>query len=67
MKEQTYDFVVIGSGFGGSVWAMIDRCEAEEFQRRWQQCYRTRFAQRFKRAEFYLTQAGPPMVALDLR
>ena len=41
-----------GAGFGGSVWALIDRTEAEAFVDRWRQAY----AQ--DRAGFWLSGAG---------
>jgi galactokinase len=54
-----------GAGFGGSVWALIGRDDADEFLARWQDSYAQQFAAVSHRAEFFLTLAGPPVIALQ--
>lgn len=49
-----------GAGFGGSVWALVRTREAKEFRRRWQQEYLAAFPGHRARADFFLTDAGPP-------
>jgi galactokinase len=41
-----------GAGFGGSVWALVDRAEAERFAARWH-------------AGAFIARPGPPMTALS--
>lgn len=41
-----------GAGFGGSVWALMDRGEAEDFGARWMRSYRARFVQHDRAAWF---------------
>jgi galactokinase len=48
-----------GAGFGGSVWALVDRTHAPSFVAEWQREYSTRFPG-LERAEFFLTAAGLP-------
>ena len=48
-----------GAGFGGSVWALVDRTHAASFVAEWQREYSTRFPG-LERAEFFLTAAGLP-------
>jgi galactokinase len=49
-----------GAGFGGSVWAMVERAQSEEFVRRWARDYRAAFPDAAPRSEFFVTPAGPP-------
>jgi galactokinase len=51
-----------GAGFGGSVWALIERARTEAFLALWQNGYRARFPQHSSRAEFFATDAGPPLL-----
>jgi galactokinase len=53
-----------GAGFGGSVWAMIDRREADRFLAAWRGAYRARFPQPSGLARFFATAAGPAMFRL---
>ena len=53
-----------GAGFGGSVWALVETCRAEEFRLRWAEDYRSRFPIAASRAEFFSTNAGPALVRL---
>jgi len=48
-----------GAGFGGSVWAMVERSKSDAFIAAWRDAYSTRFAE-LERAEFFLTEAGIP-------
>ena len=49
-----------GAGFGGSVWALVERARADEFRRQWNDAYRAEFPNAAARAEFFVTRAGPP-------
>lgn len=51
-----------GAGFGGSVWALVDRGDARRFADDWQRTYRARFDH--PAATFFKTDAGPPLVRL---
>lgn len=52
-----------GAGFGGSVWALVDRDEAETFTGRWLATYRQRFPARNAAATF-VARPGPPLTRL---
>ena len=45
-----------GAGFGGSVWAMVNRNEVESFIAQWQQQYLKMFPQRAPQAKFFATE-----------
>lgn len=49
-----------GAGFGGSVWALVARDDAERVRRAWAADYLARFPDHAERAEFFVTRAGPP-------
>ena len=53
-----------GAGFGGSVWAMIERTEAPEFLRRWSETYLEEFPAHREHARFLSTAAGGPAARL---
>ena len=53
-----------GAGFGGSVWALVSRGEAESFAARLAGDYRAKFPHRADLAETFVTQAGPPAAML---
>ena len=54
-----------GAGFGGSVWAMVDRTEAEKFRERWLERYRSKFsALNAERSQFFITAPGPGLLKL---
>lgn len=53
-----------GAGFGGSVWALVERGEADAFQQRWQAEYLARFPEHTGRAQFFRTAAGPPIIQI---
>ncbi len=48
-----------GAGFGGSVWALVDRGRAAKILDRWSAAYRAEFPAHASRAKFFLTGAGP--------
>jgi len=52
-----------GAGFGGSVWALVPKQEAQAFLARWAERYREAFSQHASSA-FFLTAAGPPAESL---
>jgi galactokinase len=47
-----------GAGFGGSVWALVERTQADAFLAEWRDRYEQEFPEAAKRAEFFLTGAG---------
>lgn len=53
-----------GAGFGGSVWALVRRADAQEFVQEWRETYERSPHDAARRAEFFVTPAGPPMVRL---
>ena len=53
-----------GAGFGGSVWAMIDRANADRFVREWRHSYLERFPEHGKTAQVVLTRPGLPATRL---
>jgi galactokinase len=46
-----------GAGFGGSVWALVNRSEADEFLSRWRNRYSAEFPARSGGAVFFVTRA----------
>jgi len=48
-----------GAGFGGSVWALVDKGHAEPFLAAWSESYRAEFPQHDAAASFFTTAAGP--------
>lgn len=53
-----------GAGFGGSVWALVSRSNAEHFAGRWHQAYQHSGHRAARHSQFFLTPAGPPMIQL---
>ena len=53
-----------GAGFGGSVWALVRRDEAEGFDRCWREAYEARFPEHVGRSTFFSTSAGPAAMRL---
>ncbi len=45
-----------GAGFGGSVYAVVKRSDAEGFAAEWQRVYRNRFPQHVRTSEFFTTR-----------
>ena len=50
-----------GAGFGGSVWAMISRDDAETFMGRWRDRYQRVHPKAAARATFFVTSPSPPV------
>jgi len=55
-----------GAGFGGSVWAMIERADGAAFADRWKASYLTRFPGHADGATVFLTRPGPPATRLPI-
>jgi galactokinase len=55
-----------GAGFGGSVWALVERRTAHDFLKRWQNAYHQRHADAAVRATFFLSAPGPAAARLSL-
>ena len=53
-----------GAGFGGSVWALVRRDEAQAFADCWLENYATSFPEPATRATFFVTGAGPAAMRL---
>ncbi len=54
-----------GAGFGGSVWALVRRDDAEAFAARWLAAYRSAFPA-VTRAEVFVTRPGPGVVSVPV-
>jgi galactokinase len=52
-----------GAGFGGSVWALVNRGAALAFQERWLNSYRQEFPSRTN-ASAFIARPGPPLTRL---
>ena len=48
-----------GAGFGGSVWALVSKPDAEAFVEGWAAQYRRDYSQRAAASRFFITGAGP--------
>jgi len=53
-----------GAGFGGAVWALVRAADAETFRARWANGYAARFPSAARRAQFFMTRAGPAATRL---
>jgi len=53
-----------GAGFGGSVWALVKRFEAQKFLQSWQEDYESHFPDPAERSSFFVTAAGPAAMRL---
>jgi galactokinase len=53
-----------GAGFGGSVWALVRRDDAQRFTECWHESYAERFPEPATRASFFTTAAGPAAMRL---
>ena len=54
-----------GAGFGGSVWALVSRSEADKFCERWKEKYRSQFAgSNAERSQFFTTDPGPGLLKI---
>jgi galactokinase len=65
-EQGAYAASAFGAGFGGSVWALVERGEADAFVSRWQQAYRKIFPHTAERAVFFPTGAGPGAISLQI-
>lgn len=54
-----------GAGFGGSVWAMVERDTVEDFGRAWMDDYRREFPAAARRAQYFRSALGPGARRLD--
>jgi galactokinase len=59
-----YAASAFGAGFGGSVWALVDRQEAPRFANRWRETYENGSHSASRDSQFFITGAGPAMVSL---
>lgn len=55
-----------GAGFGGSVWALVQRSAADDFCARWSERYAAAFGDRTAAAQFFTTNAGPSAIEMEL-
>jgi galactokinase len=53
-----------GAGFGGSVYAVVEKARATAFLRQWSARYLAEFPLRAGKAEFLLTGLGPPLTEI---
>jgi galactokinase len=53
-----------GAGFGGSVWALVERTGAPAFLERWRSAYAAVCAESASRSMFFLTRPGPAAFAV---
>ncbi len=56
-----YAASAFGAGFGGSVWAMVTRSEADQFAVRWREAYENGQHSAARNSHFFVTSAGPPL------
>lgn len=59
-----YAASAFGAGFGGSVWALVARQDADAFAKRWQQAYQHSGHAASRNRQFFFTPAGPPMIKI---
>jgi len=59
-----YAASAFGAGFGGSVWALVSRSDAEQFASRWREAYQNSSHTAARHSQFFVTAAGPPLVRL---
>ena len=53
-----------GAGFGGSVWAMVEKDSTERFTQAWKRGYTEQFPEQAKAADFFITRPGRPAEVL---
>ncbi len=51
-----------GAGFGGSVYALVKKSDAEKFLEEWQSEYLKNFLQYSEKSEFFITKAGVSII-----
>ena len=54
-----------GAGFGGAVWALVEKAHANAFIRRWQENYNSEFHIQSRNASFFTTTLGLPASELS--
>jgi galactokinase len=54
-----------GAGFGGSVWALVERSRARTVIERWSRAYAEAFPDAAARATFFVTRPGPAALDVD--
>lgn len=59
-----YAASAFGAGFGGSVWALAPRNEADAFSKAWKADYEARFPRAAERSQFFISAAGPPVIQI---
>ena len=59
-----YAASAFGAGFGGSVWALVERVDAVDFLRRWRQAYQRSAHAAAHHSLFFVTPPGSPLIAL---
>ena len=59
-----YSASAFGAGFGGSVWALVSRSDADQFAGRWREAYQHSSHTAARHSQFFVTAAGPPLVGL---
>ena len=60
-----YGASAFGAGFGGSVWALVPKAQANNFVQTWSTAYKKTFPKHAATALFFLSQAGPAAFALE--
>lgn len=59
-----YAASAFGAGFGGSVWALVERHQAAHFANRWQKAYEGSSHTGARHGHFFVTAAGPPLISV---
>jgi galactokinase len=62
-RQGAFAACAFGAGFGGSVWALVDRGEAEAFGARWMRSYRARFVQH-DRATWFVARPSVSLIEI---
>ena len=58
MAAGAHGSTAFGAGFGGAVWAVVDRDRADEVRDRWKASYAAAFPNRAGKAEWLLVRPG---------
>ncbi len=67
MQEGAVAASAFGAGYGGSVWAMIARNDADAFLSRWRAAYISASPAIAARSSWFCTPPAPPAMEIDLR
>ena len=59
-----YAASAFGAGFGGSVWALVDRTEATSFTDRWRKAYEASSHTASRDSQFFTTGPGPSILSI---